>query len=100
MASAFWTSLAESELEEILRYIREEGQRPETSRRLGVEIRDAADEHVRRRLPGSRHHALPEGWLYLKYKRWLITYVSIGDDIVIQRIVDATRDLPEQFASE
>jgi hypothetical protein len=38
MTRAFWLSLAETELEEILRYIRDEGQRPETARRLAVAI--------------------------------------------------------------
>jgi plasmid stabilization system protein ParE len=97
VASSFWSSLAESELEEILRYIREEGQRPETARRLGTEIRDPADQHARHRLPGSKHSALPDEWRYLRFKRWLIAYVSLGEDIVVQRIVDASRDLPEQF---
>jgi plasmid stabilization system protein ParE len=98
MARAYWTKFAESEFEEILRYIREEAQRPETARRLATEIRDAVDDHARRTLPGGRHSALPAGWLYLMHKRWLIAYVMEGEDIIVQRIVDASRDLPNQFA--
>ena len=38
--------------------------------------------------------------LYLKHKRWLIAYEPSDDGIIIQRIVDAVRDLPTQFDQE
>jgi plasmid stabilization system protein ParE len=98
MGEAFWTHIAQSELEEILRYIREEAQRPETAQRLATEIREAVENHAKRFLPGGSHPALPPGWLYLKYKRWLIAYVRLQGDVIVQRIVDASRDLPSQFA--
>jgi plasmid stabilization system protein ParE len=98
MRQAFWTSIAEAELREIIRYIRVEGQRPETVRRLAYEIRDAVDDHARRDMPGSRHPAIPDGWLYVKFKRWLIVYVATDKELIVQRIVDAARDLPTLFS--
>ncbi len=97
MARVVWTSIAESELQEILRFIRVDGQRPETAERLGHEFQDAVDDHARRELPGCRHQAMPEGWRYLKFKRWLVGYIRVDDDYIVQRIVDASRDLPGQF---
>ena len=100
MPAAFWTSLAEAELEELLRYIRIDGQRPETAARLATQIRDAVDDHARLKLRGSRHPALPADWQYLKFKRWLIAYSQVSEGIVVQRIIDAVRDLPKQFGQD
>jgi plasmid stabilization system protein ParE len=97
MARASWTSLAEVELEEILYYIRVEAQRPETAARLGGGIHTFVAEHARRDMPGSRHPEFPADWLYVRYKRWLIAYVLEGEDMVVQRVLDSSRDLPPQF---
>jgi plasmid stabilization system protein ParE len=92
-----WTPVAEEDLEDILFYIAVEGGRPETARRIGVEIVDAVNRHVQTGMPANRHPALPPGWFYLKHKRWLIAYERIDAGVVVHRVVDAVRDLPEQF---
>lgn len=48
-------------------------------------------------MPANRHEALPAGWFYLKHKRWLIAYEPVADHFIVHRVVDAVRDLPEQF---
>lgn len=100
MRRILWTPIAENDLEEILLFIAVEGERPETARRVGEEIRGAIDRHFRNSLPGQRHAAMPESWRYLKHKRWLIAYETTTDDAVIHRVVDAVRDLPQQFRQE
>jgi len=94
MAGAVWTPLAELELEDILFYIRVVDERPEIARRIGEEIRDCADRQAHPRLPGHTHPNAPEGWLYIKFKRWLIFYQPCPDGIEVMRVVDAVRDLP------
>lgn len=59
MARAVWTPLAESEVEEILFYIRIVDGRPETARRIGVDIRDCADRQAANYLSGQRHPDAP-----------------------------------------
>lgn len=100
MATVIWTPLAEAELEDILYYIGVECLRPMTAERIGIEIRDAVDNHLRIGCPIRRHPNLPEHWSYLKHKRWLIAFEQVADGIVVRRIVDAVRNLPEQFEGE
>jgi plasmid stabilization system protein ParE len=94
MAHAIWTPLAELEVEDILYYIRIVDGRPETSRRIGEELRDCADRQAAHNLPGHRHSSAPDGWLYVKHKPWLIFYQPHRDGIEVMRVVDAVRDLP------
>jgi len=100
MARAFWTPLAEGELDEILYFIAVHEGRPETAERLYLEIKDAVNEHVRIGYPSRRHPALPENWSYLMHKRWLIAYEPIADGIIVHRVLDASRDLPKEFESQ
>lgn len=97
MANARWTPLAEADLDAILLFIANEGGRPETAVRLYFEMRTAVDAHASTDGPHSRHPALPKNWSDLKFKRWLIAYEPETDAIVVRRVVDASRDLPEQF---
>lgn len=97
MARVLWTPVAQSELEDILFYIRVADGRPITARRIGEQLlaeiaRYAASPGIGARLPMA-----PEGWLYLKFKRWLIFYQRMSDGIEIMRVIDAVRDLPGQF---
>jgi plasmid stabilization system protein ParE len=94
MARAVWTPLAELEFEEILFYIRVIDGRPEIARRIGEELRECVDRHAQSPALGHKHPLAPDGWLYAKYKRWLIFYQSHPDGIEVMRVVDAVRDLP------
>ena len=98
MPRVVWTPVAEEDLEDILLYIAVEGGRPETARRIGEEILEAIERHVQTAMPANRHEALPAGWFYLKHKRWLIAYEPVADHFIVHRVVDAVRDLPEQFS--
>jgi hypothetical protein len=42
--------------------------------RIHLEIRDRVNEQAERGHAGHRHPEAPEGWLYLKHKRWLVFY--------------------------
>ena len=94
MGRAVWTPLAQLEVEEILFYIRIIDGRPETARRIGEELRDYVDRHAASGLAGQKHPNAPEGWFYLKYKRWLLFYQSHPEGIEVMRVVDGSRDLP------
>ena len=97
MAGVVWTPVAESDLDDILFYISLVDRRPATGERIYYEIRDRVAEHAAKQLPGQRHPQAPEGWLYVRHKRWLIFYQSHEDGIEIMRVVDAVRDLPRQL---
>jgi plasmid stabilization system protein ParE len=97
MASAVWAPLATLELEDILFYIRVVDGRPETSRRIGEELRDFVDQHANESRPGQTHPLAPNDWSYLKYKRWLVFYRPCPSGIEVMRVIDAVRDLPAQL---
>ena len=89
--------MAESDLDDILFYISLVDQRPLTGERIYYEIRDRVAEHADKQLPGQRHPIAPEGWLYLRHKRWLVFYQPHEDGIEVMRVVDGVRDLPRQL---
>ena len=92
MADVVWTPIAESDLDEILFYISYVDRKPATGERIYYEIRDTIAEHVANELPGHRHPDAPEGWLYLKHKRWLIFYQTIEDGIEVMMRSAICRD--------
>ena len=100
MAGAVWTPVAESDLDDILFYISFVDRRPATGERIYYEIRDCVMEHAAKQHSGHRHPQAPEGWLYLRHKRWLIFYQPHPKGIEILRVVDGVRDLPSQLQSE
>lgn len=97
MARATWTPLAKSELDDILYHIAVTDRRPLTGERIYFAIRDAVENHLHSGIPGHEYPALPVGWLYLKFKRWMIAYEPTDDGLIVHRIVDAARDLPSIF---
>ncbi len=97
MPGVVWTPVAESDLDDILLYISLVDRRPTTGERIYYEIRDCVLEHAAKQLPGHRHPQAPEGWLYLRHKRWLIFYQALEDGIEVMRVIDAVRDLPRQL---
>ena len=97
MPCVVWTPVAESDLDDILFYIALVDRRPATGERIYYEIRDRVAEHAAKELLGHQHPNAPEGWLYLRHKRWLIFYQPHPEGIEVLRVVDAVRDLPRQF---
>lgn len=97
MANVKWTPVALAELEEILFQIAVRDRRPETAGKLYHEIRDFVDLQAEKNIPGHEHSALPGNWLYWMFKRWLIAFERIDGDVIVYRIVDASRDLPGVF---
>jgi plasmid stabilization system protein ParE len=98
MALAFWTPQAASELEDILYYIRVNDGRPLTSQRVGEELMEIVERIAMGSLAGHSHSLTPPDWLYYRFKRWLIFYQPHPEGIEVMRILDGTRDLPQQFA--
>ena len=89
-----WTPIAESDLDDILYYIAREDNRPEKAIDILHEIQSTVQQRVLKEIPGHRHPVAPEGWLYFKFKRWLIFYQPIPSGIEVMRVVDGVRDLP------
>jgi len=94
MQDILWTLIAESDLDDILYYIAREDRRPEKAIDIFYEIQHAVRQHVIKEIPGHRHPIAPNGWLYFKFKRWLIFYQPISSGIEVMRVVDGVRDLP------
>jgi len=94
MAGAVWTPLAILELEDILFYIGVVDGRPETSRRIGEELRECVDRHASAGRTEQKHAFALIDWLYLKFKRWLVFYRPHPTGIEVMRVIDAVRDLP------
>lgn len=97
MSGVVWTPIAQSDLDDILFYISFVDRRPTTGQRIYFEIRDRVFEHAAQNLSGDVHPDAPEGWMYLKHKRWLIFYQPHPHGIEVMRVIDAVRDLPRQF---
>ena len=97
MNRAIWSPQAESEFEEIIYYIRERDGRPETASRIAWEIALSVESYSTPTSRGHTHPDAPEGWYYFRHKRWLIFYQPISDGIEVMRIIDGSRDLPQQF---
>ena len=97
MAGVVWTPVAESDLDDILFYISLIDRRPHTGERIYYEIRDHVEEHAAKQLPGLQHPQAPDGWLYIRHKRWLIFYQRHEVGIEVMRVVDAVRDLPRHL---
>jgi toxin ParE1/3/4 len=97
MDRAIWSPQAESELEDIVYYIRERDGRPETASRIAWEIERAVESYAARTYRGYIHPDAPEGWFYFRHKRWLVFYQPISDGIEVMRIIDGSRDMPQQF---
>ena len=76
-----WTPIAESDLDDILYYISVVDRRPEAGERIYYEIRHRLDEQDTKKLPGHSLSGAPKGWLYVKYKRWLIFYQPHAEGI-------------------
>ena len=94
---AVWTPVAESELDDILYYIAYQDRRPETGERIYYGIRHIVEKHAQSQLPGRIHPNAPEGWYYIRFKRWLIFYHPHPEGIEIMRVIDGVRDLPRQL---
>jgi toxin ParE1/3/4 len=97
MPRVLWTPVAESDLDDILFYIAFVDRNPAVGERIYFEIRDRVNEQAERGQIGHRHPEAPEGWLYLKHKRWLVFYQPLDDGIEVMRVIDAVRDLPRHL---
>ena len=100
MPRVVWTPVAESDLDDILFYIGIIDRSPVTAERIYFEIRDRVAEHAEQESPGHKHPDAPDGWLYLRHKRWLIFYRQLADGIEIMRVIDAVRDLPRRLREQ
>ena len=97
MSRAIWTPIAESDLDDIIHYIAFVDRNPIAGERIFHEILDKISEHAERNLPGRSHPNAPEGWFYLRHKRWLIFYQPSPNGLEVMRVIDAVRDLPRQL---
>ncbi|MGD9635153.1 MAG: type II toxin-antitoxin system RelE/ParE family toxin [Pirellulales bacterium] len=98
MPTAVWAPKAESDLEDILYYIRAVGERPLVAKQIGEEIAAAAEHQASLPIAGSRHFAAPPEWRYFQHKRWLIFFQPHSLGIEILRVIDGARDLPRVLA--
>ena len=97
MGVAIWTPIAESDLDDLLYYLAVVAGNPETAERIYFEIRGCVDRQANSSFEGHRHPAAPEGWRYVKHKRWLIFFMPHGQGIEVMRVIDAVRDLPKRL---
>jgi plasmid stabilization system protein ParE len=83
MSKSVWTSLAESELDEVLFHIAVRSGRPSTGEQNYFAIRQLADEYAREGAPRHRHPVAPADWFYFLHKRWLIFYQLHAEGIEV-----------------
>lgn len=100
MSQVVWTPVAEADLDDILFYIAFVDRNPATGERIYYEIRDRVTEQADKGLLGHQYPQAPEGWRYLKHKRWLVFYQSHPNGIEVMRVVDGVRDLPKQLRDD
>jgi len=97
MPQAVWTPKARLDLEEILFQIQVGSDRPLVAEQIGKAIQVEANVRSSLDIPGQSHPLAPQGWLYFRFKRWLIFYQPHSEGIEILRVIDGARDLPGQF---
>jgi plasmid stabilization system protein ParE len=97
MPRVLWTPVAESDLDDILFYVALVAGKPTTAHRLLKQIRGRLQDLANQRIPGHVHPNAPEGWFYLRHKRWLLFYRPLSGGIEVMRVIDATRDLPQHL---
>lgn len=97
MAQVRWTPIAEADLDAILYYIAVVDRRPETGERIYFELKRCIEEQAAKQYPTLRLSSSPEGWFYVKHKRWLVFYQPSDDGVEVMRVVDAVKDLPKEL---
>lgn len=97
MAQVRWTPIAEADLDDILYYIAVVDRRPETGERIYYELKRCIEEQAAKQYPTLRLRSSPEGWFYVKHKRWLIFYQLREGCVEVMRVVDAAKDLPKEL---
>ena len=96
MAQVTWTPLAESDLEEILIFIAEQG-RPQTAEKINLEIRDKLAIYAESPNIGHVRSGFPEGVRFCIHKRWVIMYQPNKAGIGILRVIDSAREFSKLF---
>lgn len=97
MASVIWTPTAEGDLDDVLYCIAIVDRRPETAERIYRELTSYVQRHAVEKLPGQRYSAAPDGWHYLRFKRWIVFYQPTPSGLEVMRLVDGARDLPREL---
>lgn len=97
MPKVYWTSIAEEDLDYLLYYLSFVAQTRSTGERIYFEIQARVASLAQGDWQGHDHPDAPEGWRYVRYKRWLIFVKPSAERIDVMRIVDSARDLPRFF---
>jgi plasmid stabilization system protein ParE len=97
MVRVVWTPIAQSDLDDILYYIAFVDRNRTTGERIYSELRSRVRQCAEGLFHGRQHPDAPEGWYYVKHKRWLIFYRNFPDGIEVMRVIDAVRDLPRHL---
>ncbi len=96
MLRVAWTPQAEQDLEDIAYYIAVEDGRPRTAERNVRQLREKCLIYGDNPLLGQ---ALPEtgSYRFFAFKRWVVVYWPLEDGIVVEAVIDASRDFRRVF---
>jgi plasmid stabilization system protein ParE len=103
MASATWTPIAETDIEEIYAHIAFHDGRRRTAKGVVRQIRklvdDLATTFAAGSVLGTEQPNLGEAYRIFSHKRWVVVFRPIDAGIEVVRVVDGSRDYDKLFGS-
>jgi plasmid stabilization system protein ParE len=101
MSQVSWSPIAESDVEEIYRWIARRDGRRRTAKKIVHELRQRCDGLGEIFASGSKigtdYPNLGEGYRIFTHQRWVIVFRPATDGIEIMRVLDGSRDYPRLF---
>jgi plasmid stabilization system protein ParE len=96
MSRAVWTPQAEQDLEDIAYYIAVESGRPRTAESNVRQLREKCETYGSNPLLGQALSEVGE-YRFFAFKRWVVVYWPKQDGIVIEAVIDSSRDFVRVF---
>jgi Plasmid stabilization system protein len=97
MTKIRWTPQAINDLDNILDYISDANMSPNVAIKIHREMKDRIHLIAMKNEAGHHHHLTSDSWRYILFKRWLVFFRRYSWGIEIQRVIDASRDLPKHL---
>ena len=96
MSRVVWTPQAEQDLEDIAYYISLESQRPRTAEQNVRLLREKCTTYGANPFLGQALSEV-EGYRFFVFKRWVVLYWPEQEGIVVEAVIDASRDFLHVF---
>jgi toxin ParE1/3/4 len=101
MPQVAWSTVAESDVEEIYEWIARRDGRRQTAKKVARELRQRCEGLgqivASGSLIGTARPDLGDGYRLFTHQRWVIVFRPADEGIEIMRVLDGSRDYPRLF---